>query len=182
MPVIHLVRHGQASFGSPEYDGLSELGLQQAAVVGASWRGAGCAIRSSSAGTLHRQYDTAELLMKAAGLGGAPARDPRWNECDHLRLLDRHGPTTLGALADSRDPAQHLLDRALRAWMNEPDPDDDGWTDFSQGPSRPWATCSPPSAPAVAPWWSGPEEFGAPCAAGSSAHRPREPSASTGSR
>jgi hypothetical protein len=26
-------------------------------------------------GSLHRQHDTAELLMKAAGLGGTPARD-----------------------------------------------------------------------------------------------------------
>ncbi|MEU7061951.1 histidine phosphatase family protein [Streptomyces sp. NPDC046197] len=129
MPVIHLIRHGQASFGSPTYDVLSELGRQQAAVVGAELARRGLRDPLVVCGTLHRQYDTAELLMKAAGLGGAPARDPRWNEYDHLRLLDRHGPQAPGALADSRG-MQHLLDRALEAWMN--DPDDDGWTAFSQ--------------------------------------------------
>ena len=34
MPVIHLVRHGQASFGSDDYDVLSPTGRQQAALAG----------------------------------------------------------------------------------------------------------------------------------------------------
>ncbi|MBC2905734.1 histidine phosphatase family protein [Streptomyces cupreus] len=130
MPVIHLVRHGQASFGLPEYDVLSELGRRQAAVVGAELARRGLRDPLVVCGTLHRQYDTAELLMKAAGLSGTPARDPHWNEYDHLRLLDRHGPPAPGAHADSR-AAQHLLDQALQAWVS--DPDDDGWTAVSQG-------------------------------------------------
>ncbi|WP_406164572.1 histidine phosphatase family protein [Streptomyces sp. NBC_00996] len=129
MPVIHLIRHGQASFGSQTYDVLSELGREQATVVGAQLARRGLRDPLVVCGSLHRQYDTAELLLKAAGLGGAPLQDPRWNEYDHLRLLDRNGPPAPGTLADSRG-TQQLLDRALEAWMN--DPDDDGWTAFSQ--------------------------------------------------
>ena len=36
MPVVHLVRHGQASFGSQDYDRLSDLGRAQSLVVGAA--------------------------------------------------------------------------------------------------------------------------------------------------
>ncbi|HJV74342.1 MAG TPA: phosphoglycerate mutase family protein, partial [Noviherbaspirillum sp.] len=34
MGQIYLVRHGQASFGSANYDQLSELGLEQARLLG----------------------------------------------------------------------------------------------------------------------------------------------------
>lgn len=130
MPVIHLVRHGQASFGSATYDVLSELGREQAAVAGAELARRAPRDPLVVCGTLDRQYDTAELLMKAAGLGGAPARDPRWNEYDHIGLLDRYGPPEPGTLADARG-VQRALDRALGEWMA--DPEDDGWTVFSEG-------------------------------------------------
>ncbi|MFE9774812.1 histidine phosphatase family protein [Streptomyces sp. NPDC005931] len=130
MPVIHLVRHGQASYGSATYDVLSDRGREQAAVTGAELARRGPRDPLVVCGTLDRQFDTAELLMKAAGLGGAPGRDPRWNEYDHIGLLDRYGPAEPGAPADARG-VQGALDRALGAWMD--DPDDDGWTVFSGG-------------------------------------------------
>ena len=34
VPVIHLVRHGQASFGTDDYDRLSDLGRMQATLAG----------------------------------------------------------------------------------------------------------------------------------------------------
>ena len=34
MTTIHLVRHGQASFGKEDYDNLSEIGLKQAFLLG----------------------------------------------------------------------------------------------------------------------------------------------------
>jgi len=48
MPVIHLVRHSQASFGADDYDKLSDLG-SEAEVVGEVLTDAACATRSSSA-------------------------------------------------------------------------------------------------------------------------------------
>ena len=34
MATIYLIRHGQASFGSDDYDQLSQLGIRQAEVTG----------------------------------------------------------------------------------------------------------------------------------------------------
>ena len=38
MSMLHLVRHGQASFGADDYDKLSELGWQQSRRLGEYWR------------------------------------------------------------------------------------------------------------------------------------------------
>ena len=37
MGTIHLVRHGQASWGAADYDELSALGRDQSDALGTSW-------------------------------------------------------------------------------------------------------------------------------------------------
>lgn len=140
MPVIHLVRHGQASFGAGTakgYDVLSDLGRRQAQVAGAELARRAPRDPLVVCGTLERQRDTAELLMKAAGLAGAPRTDPRWNEYDHVGLVGRYGAALGGDGGVSADDRgfQALLDRALEAWM-EDDADDGGWERFAAGPSE----------------------------------------------
>ena len=132
MPVVHLVRHGQASFGADDYDVLSDLGQRQAAVVGTELvrRGLGSAL--SVCGTLRRQRDTALLALP----GVAPTVDGRWDEYDHLELLKRYTASPSGtAPADPRPQGvQHLLDEALAGWVA--DGDDGGWPAFSGGAAR----------------------------------------------
>ncbi|MFJ4033730.1 histidine phosphatase family protein [Streptomyces griseoluteus] len=48
MPLICLVRHGQASAGADDYDVLSESGRVQAAAVGRELARRACEIRTSS--------------------------------------------------------------------------------------------------------------------------------------
>ncbi|GAA2402311.1 histidine phosphatase family protein [Streptomyces glaucosporus] len=137
MPVIHLVRHGQASFGAGTaegYDVLSDLGRRQAEVAGAELARRGPRDPVVVCGTLNRQRDTAEVLMKSAGLAGTPRTDPRWNEYDHIGLVERYGTAAGGAGTDV--PAgdrgvQAVLDRALEAWMA--DTGDGGWERFASG-------------------------------------------------
>jgi broad specificity phosphatase PhoE len=90
MPVVLLVRHGQASFGSSDYDELSDAGRAQSEVVGAEL--ARRALRDPVAvhGSLRRQRDTAQIALAAAGLDLEPAVDDRWDEYDHLELLRRY--------------------------------------------------------------------------------------------
>ncbi|MDT0309495.1 histidine phosphatase family protein [Streptomyces sp. DSM 44917] len=139
MPVIHLVRHGQASFGAADYDVLSDPGREQATAVGAELGRRGLRDPLLVCGTLRRQRDTAELLAKAAGFAGPARTDARWDEYDHLRLLTAYAATALDAeppesgpgLAAANRSLQTALDAALGAWVAEAAPGPEGWPAFS---------------------------------------------------
>ncbi|MFJ7128758.1 histidine phosphatase family protein [Streptomyces sp. NPDC098101] len=115
MPLICLVRHGQASAGAEDYDVLSGPGRAQAAAVGRELARRGLRDPHLVSGTLVRQRDTARLLADAAGFGGPLHQDPRWNEYDHLGLLARYAPAS-GRTASEQD----RLDHALLAWTRGP--------------------------------------------------------------
>ncbi|WP_432086260.1 histidine phosphatase family protein [Streptomyces sp. bgisy095] len=129
MPLICLVRHGQASGAARDYDVLSDLGRAQASAVGQELARRGLRDPHLVAGTLNRQRDTARIAAEAAGFPGPLHRDARWNEYDHLALLDRYAPPP-----DGERSVQDLLDHALAAWMRDPDPAGGGtWTAFAEG-------------------------------------------------
>ena len=131
MPVICLVRHGQASFGAQTYDVLSPAGREQAAVAGAELARRALRDPLVVCGTLERQRDTAAILAEAAGWSGPPRTDARWNEYDHLGVLARYG-TPLPPDAGPR-AVQPRLDGALRAWIEEDGTGEDGWKAFATG-------------------------------------------------
>lgn len=144
MPVVLLVRHGQASFGADDYDQLSEIGIAQSRLVGAELAVRGLRDPVIVHGTLRRQRNTASLALEAAAAGADEDRldvdevrvDGRWDEYDHLDLLKRYVQPT--GLDDGGDRApmttremQVLLDSALLAWVEHGD--DGGWPLFSGG-------------------------------------------------
>ena len=86
--MILLVRHGQASFGSDDYDVLSEQGHAQARHTGAVLAARGIEPARVIAGSLRRQRETAEGLLAGFGrTGDTVAEDPRWDEYDQFALL-----------------------------------------------------------------------------------------------
>ncbi len=115
MGEILIVRHGQASYGTDDYDRLSPLGHQQAA-----WLGSWLAERGESfdrvvSGTLRRHRET--LLGIGKHLEHArPDEDARLNEMPFFvieRLFrDRHGLDETHARAD---PEAHFA-RVMQAW------------------------------------------------------------------
>jgi len=115
MAVVHLVRHGQASFGAAEYDELSELGRAQSRTVGAALAARDVRLDRAVSGGLRRQQDTAALCLEAAGLDIGYSIDPRFDEYDHLGLVEllQDGPVP----ASSRE-FQTVLDDALRRWIS----------------------------------------------------------------
>jgi broad specificity phosphatase PhoE len=116
VPVVALVRHGQASFGAEDYDVLSEHGRHQAVLAGQELRRRGLRDPVLVHGTLRRQRDTAALALP-----GVRARvDARWDEYDHLGLLERYAPAGAAPPASSRE-VQVLLDAALGSWVRDPD-------------------------------------------------------------
>jgi broad specificity phosphatase PhoE len=139
MPVIHLIRHSQASFGSDSYDVLSELGHRQSDLLDAALAARGVRADRVVTGSLRRQIDTAGACKLSAPV--APEIDPRWDEYDTAGVLTVHGEhppeggerTDLGAAPGlSSREFQGLLDRALAVWIEAGDaaPVQESWPAF----------------------------------------------------
>lgn len=112
MGAIHLIRHGQASWESDDYDQLSELGYRQSSWLGQSWESAGFAPTASVAGSMKRHAQTAVGVIDAID-GDLYDIDAGWNEYDHLAL------TGTSSVADRpSDPRefQRYLDESLERW------------------------------------------------------------------
>lgn len=123
MGALFLVRHGQASFGSDDYDNLSELGHRQTAALGSAWEAGRTSITHALAGSMKRHAQSAISAIDASGLGeedadpGLPGYDvdPGWNEYDHMSIATAHDPH-----ATTRDTKafQVLLNQAITAWRD----------------------------------------------------------------
>jgi len=127
MPVVHLVRHGQASFGAEDYDHLSNLGREQARVVGEALAARGLRSPVAISGTLRRQRDTGTIAVPDLPL----QVDGRWDEYDHLGLLKRYVVDSETRHDGTSASMQRLLDLALASWVR--DGDHGGWPVFSGG-------------------------------------------------
>lgn len=122
-----LVRHAQASYGTDDYDRLSERGLQQAELL-ARWLAAQPDLRFDAVhvGAHRRHAQTLAAIRAATSDAGralpAESVDVDWNEFDHESLLRgyvAHAPhdPDLDYL-HGREPARvrALLGRAFLAW------------------------------------------------------------------
>jgi len=92
MSHIYLIRHGQASFGAENYDRLSPLGQQQAAVVGDYFAKQGTKIAQVVHGKMSRQEETASILAKQSGFSGELICHPGANEFDSDSLVKHYLP------------------------------------------------------------------------------------------
>ncbi|HKP84620.1 MAG TPA: histidine phosphatase family protein [Blastocatellia bacterium] len=89
MSYIYLIRHAQAGTRD-NYDVLSELGRQQARLLGEHLASQGINLCAIYSGTLQRQRHTAELACEAIARAGLPVPDPvadeRWDEFSLLSV------------------------------------------------------------------------------------------------
>jgi len=90
MGTIHLVRHGQASAGTDDYDRLSERGEYQANLLGLWWKQQGFEADHAAFGTLKRQRDTARIALEAAALKPAEQVHAKLDEYDHRLVETRY--------------------------------------------------------------------------------------------
>jgi broad specificity phosphatase PhoE len=128
--VLLLVRHGQGSLGTSNYDELSELGHRQSRLVGARLARADLRVSQAWCGALARQRDTARAILAELGLPPGELRtDDRLDEYDHLGVLatdragdlrtaDRAGdPFAAAVTPESRLALQSALDEAIGRWI-----------------------------------------------------------------
>ena len=115
MGQILLVRHGQASFGSENYDALSPLGFEQSRLLGEALAARGVGVDVLVHGTMRRHRETAETCAAAAGWSAVPAVDAGWDEFDFLSVLAMH-PHEYGP-EPTKAQFQLLFEDATEAWM-----------------------------------------------------------------
>jgi broad specificity phosphatase PhoE len=113
--VILLVRHGQASFGSADYDRLSALGERQARRLGQVLGARGLRPDLVVSGALERQRGTAALLAAEAGWPEPAAADAAWNEFDLDRLVLAGDD---GRVPGDSAAFQEVLEVAMHRWAD----------------------------------------------------------------
>ena len=89
MGVLMLVRHGQASFGSEDYDVLSSRGVRQSRKVAEALSGYGISPSNLIHGGMRRQRETAEQMLTGAPAWEVPLEeDERWRELAPLAEME----------------------------------------------------------------------------------------------
>ena len=139
MSMLYLVRHGQASAGTHDYDRLSPLGQQQSELLGQWWQKQGFSPDHSYHGSLLRQKDTARLALGQMGSALQPTVHDGLNEYQH-RVIDRH----FGPAADDAQPESMSFEDyvgIMQRWRdhqpNAEQSDIEPWADFA---ARGWQT------------------------------------------
>jgi broad specificity phosphatase PhoE len=108
-----LVRHGQASFGSADYDVLSAAGERQARVLGDALAARGVAPSTVICGSLRRQRDTADAIVKQAGWALEASTDAGWDEFELSGLI---AAAPASREQHDRGAYQDALEVGMRRW------------------------------------------------------------------
>lgn len=147
MAEILLVRHGQASFGTNDYDALSELGHLQAAINADYLQRSGITVDAIYSGSLRRQQETAravlEVYQKAGKAVPAIITDPGFNELENELQIEKLAPSLqktdpqlralLKTAHHSKKDFQKVLKTVFNHWVLEK-PEVDGlesWASFA---------------------------------------------------
>lgn len=112
--LLVLVRHGQASLFTDNYDRLSELGEQQARLLGQHWARTGVAFDEVITGPRQRQIDTARIAALECELP-APRVVPEFDELHAEELLRKKLPELTMEHASLRARVADLSATADRA-------------------------------------------------------------------
>jgi broad specificity phosphatase PhoE len=126
MSTLYLVRHGQASFGTDNYDRLSDVGRQQVELLGQFFAESGEKIDRIYSGSLQRQRETADIVAAAIGVQQPIVINGAFDEYDSDIILRRFAASlTPEELKDAGWPElksdrrrfQFFLERAAKAWV-----------------------------------------------------------------
>ena len=146
MASLYLIRHGQASFGSANYDQLSPLGQRQADVSGRFFADTALHFAQAVSGDLSRQRETGERVLASQPNSAALRIDPRLNEVDNegqiaglLPILCQRDAGLVELVKAGRSDSkqyQKVIQAVFNAWVspNCPDlPDTASWSDYLSG-------------------------------------------------
>jgi broad specificity phosphatase PhoE len=138
MTALLLIRHGQASFGTGDYDRLCPLGMRQARILGAHLAREGRLPQAVLCGSLRRQAETAAQALDAAGLVRDVITDPAFDEYASDALFRSLLPSVvaadpeLTAAGDALRRDRRLFQKALSGVLSL-------WLDGAPCPAEPWS-------------------------------------------
>lgn len=133
MGAIYLIRHGQASFGSSNYDKLSSVGHEQAFILGQALGARRVQADVVVCGGMERHRETATQCLKGMGREPHWDEDSGWDEYDHEAMLEAFDPrykrkTELTAdllkSGDIKRTFQELFSQAAARWASGRHDDD----------------------------------------------------------
>jgi broad specificity phosphatase PhoE len=134
MGAIYLIRHGQASFASSDYDKLSTIGNEQGRILGKALAARKVVPDVLVCGGMLRHRETAAGCLTGLGVDASWDEDSGWNEYDHEAMLEAYDPrftrkTNIAAemLKSGLDPRrafQELFSKAAARWVSGAHDDD----------------------------------------------------------
>lgn len=127
MAAIYLIRHGQASFGSTDYDQLSEKGSKQSLMLGQYWR-SNVVPNKLYTGDLLRHGQTLNCFLKGYQGKEIPLIiHSGFNEFDHVDILTNYNEQwqnfakmskEINQLKDPNKTFQKEFFQALNRWLS----------------------------------------------------------------
>jgi broad specificity phosphatase PhoE len=119
MGTLYLVRHGQASFGSDDYDRLSALGARQCERLGTYLRDRNVRFAGVITGTLKRHTQSLEAIVRGLDVEHQALAMPGLNEYDANAVIQAIHPRPLARPTSAEEVRQHfrILREGLIAWM-----------------------------------------------------------------
>ena len=140
MSELHLVRHAQASFGSVNYDKLSELGHRQARFLGDHFKLRHMRFDQLVVGDMHRHHQTMDGICEGLGIDGTDRLVlPGLNEYNFIDMTETYGkihgdnPLFQKVMEDPTDKKNYyrLLREILMAWTSDSIPGvPETWMEF----------------------------------------------------
>jgi broad specificity phosphatase PhoE len=141
MGAIYFIRHGQASFGSNDYDQLSPIGHEQGRVLGTALKARGVVPDLIISGSMKRHQGTAINCLQTMGCALGLELHQGVNEFNHENVIEVAEPryvdklVMMGDMAASGDPRrafQSFFKGAVSRWVEGEFAHEyaESWTDF----------------------------------------------------
>jgi broad specificity phosphatase PhoE len=140
MSELHLVRHEKASFGSANYDQLSDLGHQQSRLLGDYFQRRNMTFDRLIVGDMHRHHQTMDGICDGLGIKNSDRLVlPGLNEYNFVELTEAYGKSNgdnalfQKITADPSDKKNfyRLLRQMLTAWTSDSIPGvAESWVQF----------------------------------------------------
>ncbi|MGH8456639.1 MAG: histidine phosphatase family protein [Stenotrophobium sp.] len=169
MTTLILVRHGQAAFGSSNYDQLSPLGARQARALGEWWARLKFTADAFYSGSMSRQQDTARHTLDALGAPTTAVQTHAgFNEYGFEGILRAYIPLVArehpelgierGGFYKSPKMFQAAFEKAIAFWLQDRSHEHkafESWREFSGRVTAGLREITPPARERVVAFTSG---------------------------